>query len=114
MPPDVMRNVVDLVLEELPAFADISTVCKKLRDQYGLSEEVALLAIDRVPGGIIRALTGAPQNRPDPIDDPFAHMAFEKVWSEQPRLHWLSSRKKPSGKWLAWFEELRKRMQEPF
>jgi len=112
MTPNIAKDVVDLVFAELPVFPEVATVCNKLRERFGISEEEALLAIDRVPGGIIRALTGVPQNRPDPIADPLAHIAFEKVWAELPRLHWLSSRKKPSGQWLVWFEQLRKRMHQ--
>ena len=106
------EELVDLVFESLLKFGDATVVCQELRARFGLSEEDARLAIDRVPGGIIRAITGNPENRPDPVKDPLAHIAFERVWAELPRRHLFSRRKRPSGRWLKWFEDLRKIVKE--
>jgi hypothetical protein len=108
--PGQAEALVDIMFEELPKFSDTREVCRKLQDRFGLSEEDALFAIDRVPGGIVRAITGNPENRPHPEKDPLAHIAFQRVWCNLPRRHLFSQRKKPSGPWLAWFEELRRRM----
>lgn len=106
------EELVDLMFDELQMFSDADLVCHKLMKRFGLSEEDARLAVDRVPGGIVRAITGNPENRPDPIKDPLAYIAFERVWADLPRRAWFSSRKKPSGKWLAWFQELQKQINE--
>lgn len=99
--------LVEFVFPALLAFASADETCRQIRERFDLSEDDAWLALDRIPGGIVRALTCNPQNRPNREQDPLAYIAFEKVWSELPRLHWLSKRRKSGGRWLVWFEELR-------
>ncbi|MFT3781036.1 MAG: hypothetical protein QM790_03405 [Nibricoccus sp.] len=107
--PGSETALVDLIFSQLLAFVDASTACHEIQTRFHLTEDDAYLALDRVPGGVIRALTGNPANRPDPSKDPLAHIAFEKVWSELPRVHWFSMRRKSIGRWHTWFEELRNR-----
>lgn len=108
--PTRLEELVEAILTELPAFSDYDDVRRKLCARFGLSEDDATLALDRVPGGVVRALSENPENRPNPIKDPLANVAFEKVWAELPRRHLLSPRKKAHGKWLAWFEEIQRRV----
>lgn len=102
--------LVEFVFSQLLAFADADEAQLRLQSEFHLSCEDALLALDRVPGGVIRAITGHPSNRPCRHRDPIAHIAFEKVWSELPRRHLFSTRRRSTGRWVAWFEELRRRI----
>ena len=102
--------LVEFVFSQLLGFADADEVRQQLQSEFHLSSEDALLALDRVPAGVIRAITGNPANRPPYEKDPIAHIAFEKVWSELPRKHLFSTRKRSAGRWVAWFEELRRRV----
>jgi hypothetical protein len=53
----------------------IAELCKG----FGLLPEDAELAIDRVCGGVVRALTGNQANCPDRIKDPIAWMSFQRA-----------------------------------
>jgi hypothetical protein len=50
-----------------------------LREDFGLSAEGAELAVDRVCGGIVRAMTGNRANCPDRKKDPIAWMSFQRA-----------------------------------
>lgn len=54
-------------------------VIAHLRDEFGLSVEGTELAIDRVCGGIVRAMTGNRANCPDRTKDPIAWMSFQRA-----------------------------------
>lgn len=49
----------------------------RLREDFGLSDEEAELAVDRVCGGIVRAMTGNRANCPDRGKDPIAWTSFQ-------------------------------------
>jgi len=72
---------------------------------YGLVEDDADLAIDRVQGGIVRALTGLIDNRPDATKDPLAHCSFNEVWKTLPKKHWWSSKRESKGVWSDWYTQ---------
>lgn len=107
--PGSEAALVEFVFSRLLMFAEAEVTCRDIRENFQLSEEDAWLALDRIPGGVVRALTCNLQNRLDSRHDPLAYIAFERVWSELPRVHLLSRRRKRGGRWLAWFEELRRR-----
>ena len=100
------EELVDFVFEGLRRFAATDVFCAKLRVRFGLSEDDARLALDRVPGGIIRALTGNPLNRPSSEKDPLAHIAFERVWAELTPSSSSPKHKVASGPWLKWHQDL--------
>jgi hypothetical protein len=77
-------------------------------DEFGLSNEEGELAIDRVQGGIIRAISCNPKNKPDKVKDPMAWYSFNKVWKSLPKRHWWSSKRDNKGEWLDWYNETRK------
>ncbi|GIH04059.1 hypothetical protein Rhe02_21260 [Rhizocola hellebori] len=47
-----------------------------LTEQFALPFDDARLAMDRVQGGVTRALTGNPANKPDSVKDPLAWMSY--------------------------------------
>jgi hypothetical protein len=48
-----------------------------LHHRFGLSAEDAELAVDRVFGGIVRAITEAPENCPNSVKDPVAWESYQ-------------------------------------
>ena len=87
---------------------DLNTCIPALQKDFGLSEEDALLALDRIQGGIVRALTGNPENEPNSVKDPLAWTSFTTVWKELPKTHLFSRQKKPSGRWNDWYQSRKK------
>ena len=69
---------------------------------YGLTEDDSDLAIDRVQGGIVRALSCRIDNKPDAVKDPLAYWAFKEVWKTLPKKNWWSSKRDNKGEWLDW------------
>ncbi len=53
-----------------------------LMTTFGLSAEGAALLRDRVFGGIVRAVSGNPGNRPNAIKDPIAYCSYERALRE--------------------------------
>lgn len=101
-----LSSLVGLVMPKLLEHSDYEDTSKLIQERYKISEEDAELALDRIPGGAIRAITGNLQNCPDQSKDPLAFIAFQRVWKELPRKSWFSRSRRPCGRWLAWFEEL--------
>ena len=89
-------------LDQRFSFEKMISICI---NEFGLSEGDADLAIDRVQGGIIRAITCNEANRPDKDKDPLAWYSFQNVWKTLPRKKWWSSKKDNKGKWLTWYNE---------
>jgi len=110
--PRRIEALVSFLIDGNVNFTDWKSMHKRLMQDFGLSESDAYLALDRVPGGMVRAVTGNPDNRPDPIKDPLAHMSFQRIWFELPKLHIFSRRRNSQGKWSAWFEEGQRRLRE--
>jgi hypothetical protein len=79
-------NVEDLVDHVLVANREgrqHELVVAELREQFGLSVEDAELAMDRVCGGVSRALTGSRANCPDRIKDPIAFASFQRAMANR-------------------------------
>ena len=111
LPPG--KREVELVVKVLDALVKrepIDSLEPVMRAEYGLSDNQIALVFDRVQAGVVRAITGHSSNRPDRTKDPIAWFAFAIVWSELPRRHFLSFQKKPAGRWLQWFEEVRQQV----
>lgn len=103
------------VMETLNEFEGQTEIVYAIAKEFGMSQSDALLAFDRVQGGIIRALTTRPSNRPERDKDPLAWHAFHLTWETLPALHWWSRRRKRGGPWAAWYDSRRKsqNQQEP-
>ncbi|MGC4072217.1 MAG: hypothetical protein QM760_06820 [Nibricoccus sp.] len=106
--PAQSEAMVDYVFEALLAFRSIEDASRELVTRFSLTSDDALLALDRVPGGVVRALTANPANCPNREKDPLAYLAFQRVWAELPRKHFFSRQKKAGGRWIKWFEDRRK------
>jgi hypothetical protein len=78
-------EVTDFVLGLLGQVPTEEELDGKLSSAFGLSHEDADLVRDRVCGGIVRAATGNPQNRPSKEKDPFAWTSFGKATAD-PRI----------------------------
>ena len=105
-------DLVAIVMKALINREDLKHLIQTMHDEFGLSEEDTALALDRIQGGIVRAITGNPKNKPDKKKDPLAWYSFQKVWNELPKRHWFSSRKISGGQWYEWFEETRKSLNK--
>jgi hypothetical protein len=99
-----VSKIVATVLAWFHEDVGYESAVELLQVSFGLSLDDAFLTMDRVPGGVIRAITGNPANRPNPKKDPLAYTAFNAVWDELPRRHWFSRHRIPQGRWLSWFE----------
>ena len=69
--------VVELVISFGRARTTAVAPQRALVETFGLTEDDAALAWDRVHGGIVRAATGNVANRPDKSKDPLAWSSFQ-------------------------------------
>jgi hypothetical protein len=77
-PGRTVEELVDHVLRAALEGRDTSLLLRELVTTFGLSEEDAELALDRVFGGIVRAATKNPANCPDREKDPIAWASFDR------------------------------------
>jgi len=102
------EELANFLLKKLEVHCSYESMLSEIITLFGANEDDADLAIDRVQGGIVRALTGNPVNEPDKSKDPLAWHSFQVVWSKLPKKHLFSKYKKPSGKWEAWYNDRQK------
>ena len=86
-------------LRKRDSFDEMVSICTS---NYDLADDEANLAIDRVQGGIVRALSCRIDNRPDVTKDPLAYIAFNEVWKTMQKKNWWSSERDNNGEWLEW------------
>lgn len=89
-----------------------SEMVDQIAREFGMSDEDARLAFDRVQGGIIRALTACSDNCPDRGKDPLAWLSFHETWQTLPINNQATGDRVSGGPWLAWLnaaQELRNR-----
>lgn len=79
-----VEEVTDFVLG-MVGRTNLANLLSKLQSAFGLSAEDADLVRDRVCGGVVRAATGNPINRPSREKDPFAWVSFGKA-TENPAI----------------------------
>lgn len=79
-----VAEVTDLVLGMIME-SDQAELLGRLQSTYGLSAEDADLIRDRVCGGVVRAATANPANRPSRDKDPFAWASFGRA-TENPAI----------------------------
>jgi hypothetical protein len=91
------NELVALVMDALIERRNLASVIPIMHDDFGLTDDDIGLAFDRIQGGIVRAITGNPENEPDKKKDPLAWHAFKIVWKDLPRRSPFSSRKKTIG-----------------
>lgn len=72
-------ELVDFIIETGLAGADPQQTCGEIQARFRISPEDAELAMDRTYGGIVRAKTKNPLNRPDPETDPIAFESYERA-----------------------------------
>jgi hypothetical protein len=73
-----LDELVQRVLADALSGIDPRDTYAKLRSDFGLSEEAATLAMDRVLGGVLRAARN-PEHPPDAVKDPLALAAFRRA-----------------------------------
>jgi hypothetical protein len=105
----VLGRMVDMVLGHFLSRRPYEEAFDQLVGDFNLTDEDAELAMDRIQGGVIRALTGNRKNRPDRRNEPLARISFDRVWSEFPREHLFSFGRVPQGRWVIWRGETAKR-----
>ncbi len=76
-----------------------------------MTEEDVDYAWDRVQGGIVRALTGNPENEPEQEQDPIAWLTFQAVWRTLPPNPDRLGGKVATGPWEDWWKEELARMK---
>lgn len=97
-----LSAIVESVLQKLLDHRPNDQCIEELIADHQISHDDAELAMDRIQGGVIRALTGNPANRPDRIKDHLAWLAFKSVWLEFPRKHFFTRKRLPQGRWVSW------------
>ncbi|MBK9386116.1 MAG: hypothetical protein IPN34_14990 [Planctomycetes bacterium] len=103
---ELARRLLALLLKQAPYEVLIATC----RSEFLLSEADCELAVDRIQGGAIRALTGAVHNQPQKEKDAIAWWACELLWAKPPEtvfaigdeLRTLHStfRRQADGRWI--------------
>jgi hypothetical protein len=73
-----VAELVEVILQALLRKADPVVLTARLRRDFGLSEDDAEFAADRVQGGLVRASSGIARNRPDAGKDPVAAESFDR------------------------------------
>ena len=89
-------------LDQRQSYEEMMSICSQ---DFGLTEDDGDLAIDRVQGGVVRAITCNSVNCPEKSKDPLAWYSFQSVWKTLPRKNWWSLKKDNQGKWLKWYNE---------
>lgn len=112
-PGKTVAGLVSAIMDAMAAGKTAMVLAPMLASEFGMTMEDAYLALDRVPGGIVRALTGNPENRPDGAKDPLAYESFERVWETLPLVDPSSSRRKAAGPWKDWLEKSMGRPMTP-
>ncbi len=98
------EQVANWLLSSFESGKRFESVLEELVEKFGVSESDADLALDRARGGIVRAVTGNPNNAPSREKDPIAFHTFEAAWQTFPRSGFFRQKRKPGGKWLEWYE----------
>lgn len=73
------EDLVDYIVAAEEQRRQHEMLVAELGVEFGLSDEEAELSVDRVCGGITRALTGNRANCPDRTKDPIAWTSFQRV-----------------------------------
>jgi hypothetical protein len=81
-PGRTVEDLVEHVIQAALRSVDASVLEREVRVAFGLSEDDAALALDRVFGGITRAATRNPANCPDRNKDPIAWTSFTRASRE--------------------------------
>jgi hypothetical protein len=101
--PELVSAVMGLVQN----FHGGSEMVEQIAREFGMSDEDARLAFDRVQGGIIRALTARWDNCPSPDKDPLAWLSFHETWQTLPKRDQATDERVSGGPWLTWFNAVR-------
>ena len=75
-------QVVDFVLARAEAGTAGDALVVAVRDEFQVTGGDAELAVDRTYGGLVRAFTRNPANRPDRSIDPLAWISFGRATSD--------------------------------
>jgi hypothetical protein len=81
-PGHTLDELVDFILQAVVRRDDSSTIIAELVRNFGVSEDDAVLALDRACGGVFRAATGDPENCPDQQKDPVAWLGYQRCLRE--------------------------------
>jgi hypothetical protein len=76
------EQIVDLVIDAALSQTPDDQTEQRLVTSLGLDPADAALARDRVYGGIFRAATRNPANRPDRSNDPLAFLSFQRAFND--------------------------------
>jgi hypothetical protein len=71
--------LVDYLSAAMSANTPRAEILGQLTERFALSFDDARLTMDRVQGGITRAMTRDPANEPDPIKDPVAWTSYRRA-----------------------------------
>jgi hypothetical protein len=77
-PGRTLEQLVDFVIQQTSAKVPVASIVQELGTEYVFPEE-APLAWDRVLGGVFRAKTNNPRNRPDLTKDPLAWTSYHRA-----------------------------------
>lgn len=73
-----VAEVVELVILGCLDGRSAAEIEARLSSEFGLSPEDAAVARDRACGGLVRAGTRVPENRPSPVKDPVAWESYQR------------------------------------
>jgi hypothetical protein len=76
-------ELVDFIIRATLSRDATAQIRDAIQTRFQISSEDADLALDRTFGGIVRASTENPRNRPDPETDPIAFESYERARRDQ-------------------------------
>ncbi len=103
-----VEELVQFVMTRLMSREPAETIIAAIAAEFSVHSEDLDLVLDRVQGGIVRAVTANPDNAPIAAKDPVAWASFQRAWRTLPKKHRWSRRRRPGGPWLEWYEEARR------
>jgi hypothetical protein len=84
LPPGISyEQIVNFVLQCYNADDPYPTALSELQKRFGVSADDAALAWDRVQGGVVRAMSRNPINRPQQDKDPMARLSYDKALADK-------------------------------
>lgn len=100
------KELTQVIMDFLLQGKDDDLMIKESMNLFGLSDDDANLAIDQVSSGIVGALTGYLEKKPNKNKDPIGWLSFMCVWGTLPKRGETTEKYYSQNEWFNWYEEM--------
>ncbi|MGB5335435.1 MAG: helix-turn-helix transcriptional regulator [Woeseiaceae bacterium] len=76
-----------------------------LVSQFEFSQAEAIEVLEHALDGVMRAIGGKQDDRPDPEANPVARASFDILWSSFKRYEFFATGRAPTQEWLDWLRD---------